>query len=108
MTSNRATLPANRIIQRGPSLYGAPVDFRVEGPTEMTGERERFAANHAWFDAHLTELLKTQRGRFVAIDGGAVLGDAQEIQELARRFGKDAGILIEKVARPEDESLYMY
>ena len=74
----------------------------------MVTERERFVSNHAWFDVHLAGLLERYRGRFVAIDRGSVLGESLEIQELARRDGKDAGVLIEKVTRPEDEFLYVF
>jgi chromosome condensin MukBEF complex kleisin-like MukF subunit len=76
--------------------------------TEGNGERERFAENHEWFEAHLSDLLERYRGRFVAIDRGAVLGDAAEVQDLARRYGKDPGILIEKVVRPGDEILFVF
>jgi hypothetical protein len=72
------------------------------------GERERFAANHHWFEAHLPDLMERYRGRYVAVDGGAVLGDAAELQELARSYGKDPGVLIEKVVRPGDEILFVF
>ena len=67
----------------------------------------RFAENHQWFEEHLSDLLTRYRGRFVAVDRGAVLADARDLSDLARRFGGDPGVLIEKVVRPEDEMLYV-
>lgn len=72
------------------------------------GDRERFVQNHAWFEAHFTDLLSRYPGRFVAVDGEKVLADASSVQELARRFGHDAGILITRVIRPEDEQLFVF
>jgi hypothetical protein len=73
--------------------------------TPDIGERERFIANHEWFEAHLPELLERYRGRFVAVDGGVVLKDSVEVQDLVRRYGKDPGVLIEKVVRSGEEML---
>ncbi|MDE1819699.1 MAG: hypothetical protein KGI98_02460 [Euryarchaeota archaeon] len=69
-------------------------------------ERERFAANHVWFEAHLPELLERYGGLYVAVDQGSVLAAVRRVRDLSERFGKDPAILIEKVARPEDEIFY--
>lgn len=57
-----------------------------------------YSRNFRWAKAHGEELAPYE-GKFVAVAGGKVIGEAEEPTSLERKFGKTPGVYIGYVAK---------
>jgi len=79
-----------------------------EAEAFMKAEREKTASERAYFEAHRTEWLRLQAGRYALVKGrqshGFFESFAAAYEEGERRFGANAPMLIKRIA-PEDDVL---